>query len=251
MKTKVCNKCGLELPITKEFFNTRKGSTDGFRNDCKKCHSEKSRVYNLKNPRKNEPKKYNIESLEGEIWKGVEGYEELYQVSNLGRIKSLPKKVKARVYYDKQPRIIKPCMTDRGEKKVSLHKDCVGKTYALHRLIAKVFIPNPLNLPEINHKDENPSNNRVDNLEWCTPKYNSNYGTHIERIAKSKIKPVYQYTLDGEFVVKLDKPKQIEDGGFIRQCVNNCCLGKTKTHKGYKRSYIPPSKNEEEGKNAC
>ena len=116
-----------------------------------------------------------------EIWKNIVGYEGKYQISNLGRVKSLKDR------YGYRERILKPSTNKRGYKKVVLVK--VGekrKTFLVHRLVAEAFIPNPNNYSEVNHKDENPSNNNVDNLEWCTRKYNINYGTAIERATEKK-----------------------------------------------------------------
>lgn len=114
-----------------------------------------------------------------EIWKNIEGYEN-YMVSNLGRVKSLN--------YNRtcQERILKPGK-NKGYLQVYLCKDGKIKRFYLHRLVAKVFIPNPENKPFINHRDETRSNNCVENLEWCTAKYNINYGTCIEK-RSTKIK---------------------------------------------------------------
>ena len=125
-----------------------------------------------------------------EIWKDVVGYEGLYQVSNLGRIKSLPKLCingNGGKYYTKE-KILKPQYGSNGRTytHVCLRKD--GKTHIkeIHRIVAIAFIPNPLNLPQVNHRDENPSNNTVSNLEWCDGFYNHNYGTIKERTRQTK-----------------------------------------------------------------
>jgi hypothetical protein len=125
-----------------------------------------------------------------EIWRDIEGYEGLYQVSNLGRVKSLYRVTISNSgrRYTCQEMILRQGVSTRNYRNVVLRKNCSSKTYSVHQLVARAFIPNPDNLPMINHKDENPSNNCVDNLEWCTAKYNSNYGTSVERMLKSKIK---------------------------------------------------------------
>lgn len=108
-----------------------------------------------------------------EIWKDVKGYEGLYQVSNLGRIWNV-----------KTQRILKPIDTGRGYFRVHLTtKNGKRKQELIHRLAAIAFIPNPSGLPQVNHKDENPANNCIDNLEWCSQKYNNNYGTRKEKCA--------------------------------------------------------------------
>ena len=107
-------------------------------------------------------------------WKPIKDYEGLYEISNTGEVKSLNLK---------KGRILKQHI-QRSYLYVGLSKQCKTKLHLVHRLVAKTFIPNPLHLPEVNHKDENKLNNNVDNLEWCTAKYNSNYGTRNKRKAR-------------------------------------------------------------------
>ena len=121
-----------------------------------------------------------IENLDGEIWKDAVGYEGLYEVSNLGRIKSLIDN-----HGNSREKIIKPIKNTNGYFIVNLSKDKKKHQIKLHRIIALTFIENPNDFPYINHKDENKTNNRVENLEWCTPKYNVNYGTCREKISNS------------------------------------------------------------------
>ena len=106
-----------------------------------------------------------------EIWKDIEGYEGLYQVSNQGNVKSLKRK------YVLADKILIPRIDTDGYALVNLSKHNKKTTFKIHRLVAETFIPNPDNLPEINHKDENKLNNKADNLEWCDRKYNNTYGT--------------------------------------------------------------------------
>ncbi len=102
-----------------------------------------------------------------EIWKDIQGYEGLYQVSNLGRVKSL-----VRGYYWQKERILKPCKHIKGYMLVSLSKNEKEKTFRLHRLVAIAFIPNPENLPQIDHINADKTNNSVNNLRWVTAKEN-------------------------------------------------------------------------------
>ena len=122
-----------------------------------------------------------------EIWKDIIGYEGLYQVSNFGRVKSLSRTVNAYPRGHKANRVIRDRILKSNHIKnrydiVALRKNNKTKTFAVHNLVANHFLPNPNNLPEINHIDENKQNNRVDNLEWCTHKHNMNSGTVSQRI---------------------------------------------------------------------
>lgn len=105
-----------------------------------------------------------------EEWRDIEGYEGSYSVSNLGRVKSLKRP------WRKKDRILNPSTDNYGYPIVSIK----GKTKTVHRLVAKAFIPNPLNLPEVNHKDEVKTNNKAENLEWCTTQYNLTYGSRLD-----------------------------------------------------------------------
>lgn len=126
-----------------------------------------------------------------EIYKDIKGYEGLYQISNLGNVKSLSRKIfNGRGYYIRKEMIIKAGKDKDGYLYVQLSKDNIAKPHKVHRLVAETFIPNPENLPQVNHKDEVKNNNIVENLEWCTAKYNINYGTLKERFKFRKNKPV-------------------------------------------------------------
>lgn len=114
-----------------------------------------------------------------EVWKDIKGYEGLYMVSSFGNVKSLNYRRSGIA------KNLKLKNTTNGYKAVILAKEGKHKDRMVHRLVAEAFIPNPKNLPQVNHKDEDKHNNRVENLEWCTAKYNSNYGTGKERMAKS------------------------------------------------------------------
>lgn len=113
-----------------------------------------------------------------EIWKPIKGYEGLYEISNLGNVKCVEHKCKGRFG---NLRTVKEhmmkCVLNKtnGYYYVSLSKGDRGKTFAVHRLVANAFIPNPNNLQILNHIDENKQNNVIDNLEWCTSLYNNTY----------------------------------------------------------------------------
>lgn len=131
-------------------------------------------------------------STEKEEWRDIAGYEGKYQVSNLGRVKSLPKYSNSKGYLElRKEKILKPCFTGKYRNYPTV-TFLDRKSYKVHRLVAEAFIPNPNNYPIINHKDENPSNNRVDNLEWCDNAYNVKYSAkpfsdeHKAKISQSK-----------------------------------------------------------------
>lgn len=133
-----------------------------------------------------------------EIWLPVEGYEEFYEVSSLGRIRSLD-----RVFIDKcgnekhlTGRILKQNHGTNGYLSVQFSVNDVKQRRMVHRVVAKAFIPNPENLPEVNHKDEDKYNNRIDNLEWCDRHYNNCYGTKIRR-SMSKMRHPIEALKDG------------------------------------------------------
>jgi len=111
------------------------------------------------------------EPREGELWRDIPGYEDLYQASNLGRVRS-------------HKHILKQNINQHGYLKLALYKEHIPKTIEVHRLIAKAFAPNPQNKPCVNHLDENKLNNTATNLEWCTVAENNTYGTRLQRIAK-------------------------------------------------------------------
>ena len=173
-----------------------------------------------------------------EIYKNINGFEGLYQVSNKGNVKSLVNnKGVAR------EKVLKPVIGN-GYKRVRLFKDKTSKLYSVHRLVANAFLHNPNNYPCVNHKDECRTNNVVENLEWCTHKYNSNYGTSIERTRKKNIKKTYQYTKDYKLICVYDSVKQASDVTNIdHRYIASCCRGDRKTAKGFIFSYNHLSAN--------
>lgn len=130
-----------------------------------------------------------------ETWKDIPGFEGIYQVSNLGNVRSLDRSVKRKdgrlVRFRGQA--LKARVTDDGYLQVQLSNGDNPKTIKVHRLVAEIFIPNPNELPEVNHKDENKTNNAASNLEWCSHGYNSRYGTRGARISQKNGKPVEAY----------------------------------------------------------
>lgn len=179
----------------------------------------------------------NTDKKANEIWKDVVGYEGYYQVSNLGRVKSVLRKVNHRKWFRTiDERILKQHANKDLHLRMALSKnDNNSKHYYVHRIVAQAFLPNPNNYPIINHKDENPFNNRVDNLEWCTHKYNINYGTRTERANIKRYKKVNQYTLDNKLIKEWESLTAVNDNNcnFLVNGIVRCCKGQVKTYKGF------------------
>ena len=160
-----------------------------------------------------------------EVWRDVVGYEGLYEVSNLGNVNKLVKYNGAH-----KPRKLR--IDKYGYKCISLWKKGKSKHFTVHRLVAMAFIPNPNELPCINHKDEDRANNAVENLEWCTVKYNSNYGGRNEKMRKihlnhpSKSKPV-ECIETGKTYPSINEAQR-QTGIFAPQ-IRMCCLHPSRT----------------------
>lgn len=170
-----------------------------------------------------------------EIWKDIKGYEGRYMVSNYGNVKSLGNNK------NRKEKILKPGVASNGYLQVYLRKDGKSKSFLVHRLVLMIFKPieNMENL-EVNHINENKTNNRLDNLEWCDRKYNMNYGTRTQRANQSNFIPIVQLDVTTNEVVKVweSATKAEEKGGFRRGGIGACCRGERKTHKGYKWMYL-------------
>ena len=154
-----------------------------------------------------------LENTDVEIWKEIQGFEGLYEVSTKGRVRNL-----------RTGRILGGGYGNHGYRFVNLK----GKNYMVHRLVALAFIPNPNNLPQVNHIDERKDNNDVSNLEWCTASYNTNYSSHK---CSCKIK---QLTKDSELVKTWESSWQIErETGYDQGYIITCCKGKRRSAYGY------------------
>lgn len=186
-----------------------------------------------------------------EEWAPIPGYEGHYLVSSWGNVKSQKKHIvykKRGVPICRQwPEKILTLNDVEGYKVVTLSKDSRIKRLCVHRLVALVFCPNdnPVKKTIVNHKDENPSNNYFENLEWCTYSYNNKYGNRIKKIQYSLGKVIEQFTLDGIFVAYHMGCGLAEIATGIK--ANNiwqCCKGITKTAGGYIWKYSSKTKEE-------
>lgn len=157
------------------------------------------------------------------VWRAVKGYEGLYSVSNTGQVKSL----------FRYKKVLKPNVKKRGYCTVELFKDGQSKRLLIHRLVAEAFIPNWFNYPQVNHIDEDKTNNNFDNLEWCDCQYNVNFGTARKRMIEKLSKPVLQFTKTGELVREYPSAREADQSGFNHSTIAKCCNGKQKYHKGF------------------
>ena len=152
--------------------------------------------------------------------KDIAGYEGLYAVTSCGKVWSY-----------RNEKFLTPFTDKDGYLHVNLHKDDKMKKYKVHRLVAAAYIPNPDNLPQVNHKDENKANNCLQNLEWCDCKYNINYGTHNKKVSNSLKKAILQYDLDGNFIREWASARDV--GKEVRSNIGYCLRGRNKTAYGF------------------
>lgn len=184
------------------------------------------------------------EELANEIWKDVVGYNGVYQVSNLGRVKNT-----------RLNKLVKITRCGNYEQ-VGLFLREKGRqiTHLVHRVVLTAFVDNPDNLPFVNYKDEDKYNNRVNNLEWCDGFYNNNYGTKNDRMLKTRVrkktktapKKVAQFDLEGNFIKIYDSLHDAD-----RQTIADyrniymCCKGRISQHKGFIWRYVEDIVHEE------
>lgn len=168
-----------------------------------------------------------ITILNTEYWKPVIGYEGYYEVSSLGRIRSIERR-------NSRGEILKPFLNKTGYLSISLSKDGTAKTHRLHKLIAMAFLSNLENFPCVNHKNEVKSDNRVENLEWCSIRYNTLYGCGISKMIKTRLKntkPIFAYSENRNVVFRFVNMTDVTLHGFHRGKVWECITGKRRKYR--------------------
>lgn len=173
-----------------------------------------------------------------EIWKNIEGYEGLYQVSNLGNIKSLKKhRYNGINYYIQNEKLLKLQNDKNGYKVINLYKNKHIKNFKVHRLVAQAFIPNIEKKSEINHIDGNKQNNRIDNLEWCTETENMKHAFSNNLIKQHNNTVIDQYSLDGLFLHRWNSISEAIKALHLKESASSnisaCCQHKKPTAFGY------------------
>jgi len=170
-----------------------------------------------------------------EEWRDVVGYEGYYQVSSNGKVKSLSRKLGNN--HVTKDIVMKPVIDKYGYKRLGLYKNNKLTNALVHRLVATAFVDNNENKNIVNHKDENKTNNNIDNLEWVTVKENNNYGTRIERISnsnKNKIKVIYRDNTYEIWDSAIDFAKEF---GILQSNIIHCLKGRQKTYHGLRFEY--------------
>ena len=184
--------------------------------------------------------------MKGEIWKDIKGYDVLYQVSNMGNVKSL------NYNHTGKERIMKPQKNNNGYLQVQLCKDGKAKMYLVHQLVATVFCENPHGFKEVNHIDEDKTNNCVENLEYCSRSYNLSYNDRAKKVAerlrgrkqseetiKKKSKPVIAIHKINGLVLEFSSIIEAErETGIANSHICACCKGKYKSAGGFVWHYV-------------
>lgn len=191
---------------------------------------------------------------QNETWAPVVGYEGLYEISTLGRIRSLSRRRSGRTHNSKgefffytTPKLLTPKLGSAGYMQVGLSKNGKAKTCHMHRMMAEAFIQNTNNYAQVNHIDGNKANFALENLEWCTPSQNGKHAYNVlGRIPATRGKvgkdahssrAVVQKTLSGDVVAVWGSGMDAVRAGFDSGRICRCCKGESRTHKGYRWEY--------------
>ena len=167
-----------------------------------------------------------------EEWKEVYGFDVLYEISNMGRLRTKHDSHKG---YQKDYKYLTPTDNGNGYLRVNIKRKSKQTTVYIHKLVAEAFIDNPQGYCEVNHKDENKTNNNVSNLEWISHIDNCNYGTRNERVA---LKHGRFVRCNEKNIIYASIQKAAEDTGVVITAISNCLNGRSKTCAGYTWSYV-------------
>ena len=175
---------------------------------------------------------------ENEVWKDVVGYEGLYKVSDRGNVYSVER-------MDSRGnkiggRILRPTPNTKGYLQVQLCENGKSKKKYTHRLVLEAFLENPNNLPEVNHKDEDKTNNELSNLEWCTREYNNNHGTRTERVTQIQSRKVKGVNVENGEIIRFKSTMEAGRNGYSSGAVSEASRGiyyGGNLYRGHKWSY--------------
>lgn len=190
----------------------------------------------------NDKNRFDLNDIDGEIWKDVPEFEDNYAISNYGRVKSKQRTVSCKngKTYSVEERILSPNIATKGYLYITLNKNCCKKSCILHRLVAELFVPNPDKLPFVDHIDTNLGNCEASNLRWCTASENMNNPTTRKKLKDAYIrngKPVVQLK-DGNVVQVFNYPGEANPYGFHTSNIKKACTGIYKQYKGYQWMYL-------------
>lgn len=190
----------------------------------------------------NEQNQFQLEDIAGEVWKDIPDFEESYAVSNYGRIKSKKRLITTsnNKSYIIEDRILSPNLAAKGYLYITLNKNCVKTTFLLHRLVAELFVPNPENLPFVDHIDTDQSNAEASNLKWCSASQNMNNPNTRSKLKESYIRngrKVVQLK-DGKIIRIYNYYSEAKPFGFISGNIKKVCIGLYKQYKGYQWMFL-------------